>query len=177
MVPGRLLSSILARADAGARVIVMVCSAVMVVVVFAQVVMRYVFNGSFDWADEVSRLGFVWMIFLGIPLRVRDGTHVSIDLIVSRFPPALRRLLYRVMCLLAAAMMALVFWISIDVALATWSERLGAINITSSIFFFPIILGALHSAAHLVALVIEPAPKPSPKQSAEPSLAPRELPQ
>jgi len=49
--------------------------AVMCTVVFAQVVLRYVFNSSIDWADEVSRLAFVWTVFLAIPLAIRDASN------------------------------------------------------------------------------------------------------
>ncbi|KMK68301.1 TRAP transporter small permease [Puniceibacterium sp. IMCC21224] len=157
MFADRLVTSILTRADTGARYLVMLGAAAMVAVVSGQVVMRYVFNGSFDWADEVSRIAFVWTIFLAIPLGIRDGTHVGIELLVNRFPPALRKLVARVMNALAAAMMFVVFWTSIIVALATWSERLGAINITSSVFFFPVILGALHSALHLAHMAVFPS--------------------
>ncbi|BCH28869.1 hypothetical protein MesoLjLc_07990 [Mesorhizobium sp. L-8-10] len=153
----RPLTGLLARADTGARLLVILGAAAMVVVVSAQVVMRYVFNGSFDWADEASRIAFVWTIFLAIPLGIRDGTHVGIELLVARFPDGLRRFVARLMCALAAVMMTVVFWTSIIVALATWSERLGAINMTSSVFFFPVILGALHAALHLVHLALFPA--------------------
>lgn len=153
----RILTSTLARADTGARYLVMIGAATMVAVVSAQVVMRYVFNGSFDWADEVSRIAFVWTIFLAIPLGIRDGTHVGIELLVQRFPHRLRSLLARVTNGLAALLMLVVFWTSIIVALATWSERLGAINITSSVFFFPIILGALHAALHLTQMALFPS--------------------
>ncbi|WP_159587985.1 TRAP transporter small permease [Chelativorans xinjiangense] len=156
MVLDRLLTWLLARADIGARLLVILGAAMMVVVVSAQVVMRYVFNGSFDWADEVSRIAFVWTIFLAIPLGIRDGSHVGIELLVERFPAGLRRLIARLMSALAAVMMAVVFWTSVVVALATWSERLGAINLTSSVFFFPVILGALHSALHLAHLALFP---------------------
>lgn len=159
MVADRLLSSILTRADTGARYLVMLGAAVMVAVVSGQVIMRYVFNGSFDWADEASRIAFVWTIFLAIPLGIRDGTHVGIELLVSRFPPALRLLVARVMSALAAAMMLVIFWTSIIVALATWSERLGALNMTSSVFFLPVVLGALHSALHLSQMALFP-PQP-----------------
>lgn len=161
MALDRLLGSLLARADTGARLVVTVCAAIMVVVVFAQVVMRYVFNGSFDWADEVSRIAFVWTIFLAIPLGMRDGTHVAIEMGVARLAPTLRRLVSRIMSAAAAVMMSVVFWMTIGVALATWSERLGAINITSSVFFFPIIVGALHSALHLVHLALWPLDPPA----------------
>jgi TRAP-type C4-dicarboxylate transport system permease small subunit len=156
MAIDRILASILTRADSGARLVVMAGAALMVVVVSAQVVMRYVFNGSFDWADEVSRIAFVWTIFLAIPLGIRDGTHVGIELAVSRLPLRLRRLVARLTSALAAMMMAVVFWISIGVASATWSERLGAIDMTSSVFFFPIIFGSLHAALHLARLALSP---------------------
>lgn len=152
----RFLTHLLARADQGARLAVMTGAAMMVVVVFAQVVMRYVFNGSFDWADEVSRLAFVWTIFLAIPLGIRDGTHVGIDLIVNRLPSTLRQSIARVMSLLAAAMMAIIFWTSIIVASVTWSERLGAMNLTSSVFFFPVIFGAAHACLHLLQMAWSP---------------------
>ena len=117
----RFLTSLLARADQGARFLVMLGAAAMVVVVSAQVAMRYLFNGSFDWADEVSRLAFVATIFLAIPLGIRDGTHVGIDLLVSRLPEGLRVGIARLMSLLAAGMMLVVFWTAIVVAVTTWN--------------------------------------------------------
>lgn len=152
----QLAVTILARADLGARFVVIAAAAVMVAVVSMQVVMRYALNSSFDWADEVSRLTFVTTIFLAIPLGVRDGTHVGIDLLVDRFPAVLRRLVRRATCLLAGLMMFLVAWTAIHVADATWNERMGAIDITSSVFFFPVIVGALHSALHLLHMAADP---------------------
>lgn len=154
----RLLTAILARADTGARLLVMTGAAAMVAVVSAQVVMRYVFNGSFDWADEASRIAFVWTMFLAIPLGIRDGTHVGIDLLVERFPIPVRRTLARAMSALAALMMLVVLWTSVIVAAQTWSERLGAIDMTSSVFFFPVIICAAHGALHLIHLTLVPAP-------------------
>ncbi|MGQ7843270.1 TRAP transporter small permease [Granulosicoccus sp. 3-233] len=145
-----LISRCLGVADSGARLAVMTATAIMVVVVSAQVVMRYAFNGSFDWADEISRLAFVWAIFLAIPLGVSQGSHVGIRLLVERLPENLNNLIQRLMNLLAGMMMLVVFGGSIVVAQTTWSERLGSIDITSSVFFFPVIIGAAHSAIHLL---------------------------
>ncbi|MEV8467659.1 TRAP transporter small permease [Fluviibacterium sp. DFM31] len=152
----RIALSALARIDTGARLVVIACMAVMVSIVSAQVIMRYVFNDSIDWADEVSRLTFVATVFLAIPLGLRDGAHVGIDLITRRLPPRVRKGLARVMALLAAAMLLVVFVATIRVAATTWSERLGSLNMTSSVFFFPVIFGALHTACHLIVLAIWP---------------------
>lgn len=158
MLADRLLTTILTRADSGARLIVIFGAATMVVVVAAQVVMRYVFNGSFDWADEVSRIAFVWTTFLAIPLGIREGAHVGITLLVDKLPAGLRSTIARLMNLLAALMLLVVFWTAIAVAAATWSERLGAVNMTSSVFFIPVILSAAHGALHLIHLALVPLP-------------------
>ncbi len=153
-----LVSSILARADSGARIVAMVAAAVMVIVVTAQVVMRYGLNSSFDWADEISRLAFVTTIFIAIPLGIRDGTHVGIDLMVNRLPAMPQRAVKRFTSGLAGVMLLIITWATIQVAGTTWNERLGAIDITSSVFFFPVIVGALHSALHLLHLAAVPEP-------------------
>lgn len=151
-----IIPTILARADTGARLVAIIAAGVMVTVVTGQVVMRYGFNDSFDWADEVSRLTFVITIFVAMPLGIRDGTHVGIDVIVNRLPAVPRRLIKRFTSALAGVMLLIVTWATVDVAGTTWSERLGAIDITSSVFFFPVIVGALHSALHLLHMAIDP---------------------
>jgi len=40
------------------------CLAVMVVLLFGNVALRYLFNSGINASDEVSRLAFVWLIFL-----------------------------------------------------------------------------------------------------------------
>jgi TRAP-type transport system small permease protein len=61
--------------------LVILAMAAMVTVVAAQVGLRYMLNQSFDWADELSRLLFVRSIFLAIPLGIKRGAHVSIELL------------------------------------------------------------------------------------------------
>lgn len=152
----QIASTILARADQGARLLVIAAAAVMVVVVSTQVVLRYGFNSSLDWADEISRLAFITTIFVAIPLGIRDGTHVGIDLLVKYLPTSAARLVRRFTCLLAALMLLVVTWATFVVTGATWSERMGALNVTSAVFFFPVIAGALHSALHLLHMAADP---------------------
>ncbi len=59
--------------------------------VFLGVFSRYVLVQTFTWYDEIARLCFVWMIFLGAAVGVRRGTHFRLHLVVDRFPPALVR--------------------------------------------------------------------------------------
>ncbi len=54
---------------------------VTVVLIFAQVVMRKVFNASLTWSEELARYLFIWQIWLGTSIGYRDGKHISISLI------------------------------------------------------------------------------------------------
>ena len=66
--------------------------AIMVVLVFANAVGRYLFATGFAASEELSRLAFVWLIFLGAILAVRERAHVGVDMLVQRFGPLGKRL-------------------------------------------------------------------------------------
>jgi TRAP-type C4-dicarboxylate transport system permease small subunit len=63
----------------------------LVVDVFLGVWSRYVLHATFQWYDEVARLCFVWMVFLGAAVAVRRGAHFRLHLLIDRFGPGLRR--------------------------------------------------------------------------------------
>ena len=58
--------------------------AVMVVLVFGNVVMRYAFNSGLTVSEELSRWLFVWVTFLGAIVAMKDGAHLGTDMLVSR---------------------------------------------------------------------------------------------
>jgi TRAP-type transport system small permease protein len=52
---------------------------------------RYVLQNTFRWYDEIARLCFVWMIFLGAAVAVRRRAHFRLHLLVDRLGPRARR--------------------------------------------------------------------------------------
>ena len=131
---------------------------VMVVVVSAQVALRYGFNRSFDWADEIGRLAFVWSIFLAIPLGVRQGAHIGIDLVIDKMPAPVRNALRRLAAALCAALMAIVAWAALGVAQEQWDELMATVDWSVGWFIVPVAVGALFSALHLLHIVIAGPP-------------------
>ncbi len=63
---------------------IVACLAVMVVLVFGNVVMRYVFNSGITLSEELSRWLFVWLTFLGAVIAMHERTHLGTDMLVSR---------------------------------------------------------------------------------------------
>jgi TRAP-type C4-dicarboxylate transport system permease small subunit len=64
------------------EVVLVLLLAGMVVMVFANVVLRYGFNSGLNISEEMSRYFFVWLTFLGAILAFRDHGHVGVETFV-----------------------------------------------------------------------------------------------
>ncbi len=59
----------------------------MVVMVFGNVVLRYLFNSGIDVSDELSRYFFVWLTYIGAVVVMRENGHLGVDTMVGKFGP------------------------------------------------------------------------------------------
>ena len=84
----------LARAiTRGFEILIVACLAVMGILVFGNVVLRYAFNSGIAVSEELSRLLFVWLIFLGAVLASAQRIHIGFDTLQRRVGPRTRRAL------------------------------------------------------------------------------------
>lgn len=65
-----------------------ICLAVMVVLVFGNVVMRYGFNSGITLSEELSRWLFVWMTFMGAIVALKEHGHLGTDMLVGQLGAA-----------------------------------------------------------------------------------------
>jgi TRAP-type C4-dicarboxylate transport system permease small subunit len=56
-----------------------------------QVAFRYVLNSPLVWTEELARILYIWSCYLGAPVALRRGNHVSIVFVSERLPGALGR--------------------------------------------------------------------------------------
>jgi TRAP-type transport system small permease protein len=69
-----------------------ICLVLMVVLVFGNVTLRYGFKSSITLSEELSRWLFVWMIFIGGVLALKDRQHLGTDFLTARLGPLGRRI-------------------------------------------------------------------------------------
>jgi len=62
-------------------VMIMVLLTIMTVIMFFSVVSRYFFNFTFSWAEQVTRIMFVWATFAGISLGALRSAHMRVSAI------------------------------------------------------------------------------------------------
>ena len=58
----------------------------MVVMVFGNVLMRYVFDTGITVSEEMSRYCFIWLTYLGAMVAMREGGHLGMDTLVKVLP-------------------------------------------------------------------------------------------
>ena len=112
------------------NVLMALCLGVMAVSVFLNVVLRYGFGTGVAASEELSRLLFVWMVFIGATAAYPAGEHMAFTSFVASFQ---RRpwvllgftLLIRLLVLLACAFLAWGAWGQVVVSLNTYSVVMG----------------------------------------------------
>jgi gluconokinase len=106
------------------------CLAVMALAVFVNVVLRYGFGTGLAASEELSRLLFVWMVFIGATIAYPRGEHMaftSLLLVLRRRPRALASMTVLIRLLVIGACVALAWgaWQQVIVGLGSHSVVLG----------------------------------------------------
>ena len=65
--------------------IIVVLFSIMTVITFSTVVTRYIFNFTLSWAEQMSRLLFVWVSFAGISWAGRINAHNRVTVVAVIF--------------------------------------------------------------------------------------------
>ncbi|CAO3437859.1 TRAP transporter small permease [Azospirillum doebereinerae] len=111
--------------------------AVMVGLVFGNVVLRYVFNSGIVAAEEIARLMFVWLVFLGATLALRHQQHLGLEILQARLPARVRR----ACAVVAHLLMLYALWLFIE---GSWMQLLIGMETRSTVLRFPM---AFYAAA------------------------------
>ena len=82
------------------KIIIIAMFGLLVLVVFSQVIARFVFNDPFRWSEELARYLQVWMIILTSSICIRKGTHLAVDFAIHAFPFVYKKLLKLLVLLL-----------------------------------------------------------------------------
>lgn len=86
----RKLDLLISRAEEG-LVGLLILSASLVL--FANVIARYVFNDGFSWAEEFVRYQIIWMVMLGASVAARQGIHIGVDILRRFTPPTMAKVI------------------------------------------------------------------------------------
>lgn len=119
----------------------------MVIAVFVNVVLRYVFNTSIVSYEEISRLLFVWLVAIGAIVAAFEGSHLGFDLVTSRVGPVARKALFWISQLLVVLCMVLLLW-------GSWAQVQAGLSSYSTVLGYPLALGAAATLVLAVGMLV-----------------------
>jgi TRAP-type C4-dicarboxylate transport system permease small subunit len=124
--------------------------AVMVVLVFGNVFMRYAFNSGFSISEELSRWLFVWLTFLGAVAALRSNAHLGTDMLVGKLGPLGKKICMGLSLLLMLYCLWLLFKGSYDQSVINWDTTSAVMEVSMSWFYASGMVFAVLSAPILL---------------------------
>jgi TRAP-type C4-dicarboxylate transport system permease small subunit len=91
----------------------------MVIIMGVQVTMRYVFNESLVWSEELTRYFFIWSGFLSVSYCIKRKISIKIDQVFNMLPHRLQQFIQFVIKIVMLAVFLYFFRFSIEVVKAT----------------------------------------------------------
>lgn len=106
----------------GVEILMAVLLALMVLLMFLNVVLRFAFSTGFVWSEEVTRLSFIYLVYLGTVAAFRDNRHLGVDTLLEHVPPMVQKVLYAVVQLIIIWVMWLLVQGSWDLAVQSRND-------------------------------------------------------
>jgi TRAP-type C4-dicarboxylate transport system permease small subunit len=90
--------------------------AAMSIIIFVQVIARYIFNDSLSWSEEIARYLFIWLTYPAISYGVKVNGHIRVDAFLLVLPKPLKKLWRILSNLLFLTFSCLVVWFGVEVS-------------------------------------------------------------
>jgi TRAP-type C4-dicarboxylate transport system permease small subunit len=113
----------------------------MTAIISAPVFFRYVLNDSIIWSEPAAVILMGWFIFLGAAVGIREGYHLSFDVLLYLLPERGKLVLYSISDLVVAAFGAGMMWYGGELMVAAYGITLPSLGVTGAIDFMPLVAG------------------------------------
>jgi len=124
------MRTVISRLERTVELLMALALAIMVICVFGNVVLRYLFNTGVTAAEEISRLMFVWLIFLGAAIALRKNAHLGVEILQGRLPKIVRKV-----CAIVSHLLILYgLWLFLS---GSWTQTLIGMRIYSPVLGYP----------------------------------------
>jgi TRAP-type C4-dicarboxylate transport system permease small subunit len=110
-------------------------------IIFVQVILRYVFQSPFSWAEELARYLLIWITCLGSAYAIRDGMHISISYLQSKLKGSAQTVVRMVIYVLTLGFFIYCIKEGMLFSLAQWTQRSTAMQIPMTLPYIAIPLG------------------------------------
>ncbi|WP_319560602.1 TRAP transporter small permease [Marispirochaeta sp.] len=105
------------------------------------VIVRYFFNWSFNWAEEIAPIGFSWVVFVGAAACYKRNMHIGVDVFVSIIPEKSRRILEVLMAFALPVLFGYLTYLSLIFSFSAWNKPTAVLLIPYTWVDIPAAIG------------------------------------
>lgn len=113
----------------------------MIVLVIANVFLRYLFNYSIFWAEEVATICFVWCVFVGASATYKHKMDMGIDVLITKTPPAVEKAIRLAVTLVLLAINGYIFYMAMIFTNIAWVKPTAVLGVSSAVVNSALIVG------------------------------------
>jgi TRAP-type C4-dicarboxylate transport system permease small subunit len=146
----KLLDGISRRLNQAMKFLAGFLIAAMTILVFLQVVFRYLLDAPLDWSEEMASFAFVWMALLGASVGLRNDEHPRLDIFYQVFPEWLKKLSGLLINLAILFMLVVLFIFGLKFTIAMQMQRTAALGYSVSYVYAVLPISAVIMLIHVL---------------------------
>ncbi len=126
----------------------------MISIVIVNVLLRYFFNYSLFWAEEVSTICFVWAVFVGASATYKHRMDIGIDMLVLKTSPRVQRIIKHLVNICLLLINGYIFYMSIVFTKISAIKPTAVLGISSAVTNSALIFGFGFITFHTIRFMI-----------------------
>jgi TRAP-type C4-dicarboxylate transport system permease small subunit len=116
--------------------------AVAFVLVFYQVLTRFVLGDAAAWSEILARAVIIWTVFLVSGAAIRLGKMIPIDAVRNMFPPGVQIWIIRLVTIATLLVLGVLIWFGTKMTMHVASQQVAMLNISVSWFYAALPIGS-----------------------------------
>jgi TRAP-type C4-dicarboxylate transport system permease small subunit len=132
------------------EVALIILLAAMAVVVFLQVLFRYLLHLPLFWTEEFARYCLVWASLLGAAIALKRGEHIAVTFLLDTLPKRAAGVLTMVAQVSVMLILTVMVWGGIKLVLVTSAQISPALRIPMAVPYLALPVGAVIMLCHVV---------------------------
>ena len=128
--------------------------AIMVVTIFLQIIMRFVFNNSLVWSEELGKFIFVWISWLGISIGERTNEHIKITLITDKLSIKMQKIFEVIAYVILLGILVVTLIYAVQLVEFQLAVKYAGIKISTSWGYLSLLLGCCFMSLRVISVIV-----------------------
>lgn len=138
-----IYSKFLDKLETLEKILLAASSAAMVVIIVYQVILRYCFNASNSWSEELARYLFIYDVMLAASIAIRKNSHLQVDFLINLLKPKQKAAFTSVATVLGIVFLGFLFSYSLTLCTAAGATISPGIKVSMAVPYASMPIGVV----------------------------------